>query len=468
MDMEPLKRIFLSLILLSSFSFTASVHAQVDDFSPYSIYGIGEWQRPFSQHGSVLGQSGAALRDSMSLNFLNPASISAVDLTTLQVGAELNSGQRNIIGAPYSFGNLYVNHFSIGFPIFRKSRFLKYSMALNFSPFSQIGYSMRDSSSLMSNGDTIPVERAFNGSGGWNRLSWHHGIQLFNRLSLGAAFHYTFGSLTRDRNLILPGNQGFFSTRNREEVEAGSFSYDLGIQQQIRLPFKRIYTNEKGGKDTLRKNHELILGISVQPGVPIVASRTQIGMQYVAGAYNIVGDTIQLNKELDAKVAMPNTLRAGFQWSNPGKWLCVADGHYTTGSDFRYFNDPTSIYADAWGLGIGMQAQPGNWKLKNKGNLFSKNLIARLGFHYQKNSFQPESLPTSEFGMGIGLGLPFNHGFRRGRNMGQSRYLGSYLNLGTQFIWMNSSAPGTYQEFFVRVTLGISLRDWWFDQPRFN
>jgi hypothetical protein len=199
-----------------------------------------------------------------------------------------------------------------------------------------------------------------------------------------------------------------------------------------------------------------------------MASRTQIGMQYVAGAYNIVGDTIQLNKELDAKVAMPNTLRAGFQWSNPGKWLCVADGHYTTGSDFRYFNDPTSIYADAWGLGIGVQAQPGNWKLKNKGNLFSKNLIARLGFHYQKNSFQPESLPTSEFGMGIGLGLPFNHGFRRGRNMGQSRYLGSYLNLGTQFIWMNSTAPGTYQEFFVRVTLGISLRDWWFDQPRFN
>jgi hypothetical protein len=468
MEMEPLMRIVKRIVLLGMFVSVGLAQAQVDDFSPYSIYGIGEWQRPFAQHGAAMGQTGAALRDSMSLNFLNPASISAVDLVTLQVVSEVNSGTRSIGNTKYSFGNLYVNHFSLGLPILRKTKGFQYSMALSFSPFSQIGYSMRDSSSVISNGDTIPVERVFNGSGGWNRVSWYHGFVLFKRLSLGAGVHYTFGSLTRDRNLILPANQGFFSTRNREEVEAGSISYDFGAQHRIQLNFKRAVPNAKGGIDTLKKRHELVLGVSYQPGMPISASRTQLGMQYVAGAFNLVGDTLQLSQEIGAAVEMPSTLRAGIQWSNPGKWLWVADAHYTTGSQFRYFNDPAGLYADGWGIGLGFQGQPGNWKQKAKGNLFSRNLIARLGVHYQINTFQPEKFPTTEFGMGIGLGLPFNHGFRRGRNMGQSKYLGSYLNIGTQLLWMGSEAPGSYREFFVRVTLGISLRDWWFDQPRFN
>lgn len=461
-------RIYKRIALLGMTLSMGIAQAQVDDFSPYSIYGIGEWQRPYSQHGSVLGQTGAALRDSMSLNFLNPASISAIDLVTLQVGTELNSGNRTIGSSNYSFGNLYVNNFSLGLPILRKTRGIQYSTALSFSPFSQVGYAMRDSSSLISNTDTIPVERSFNGSGGWNRISWFHGFVLFKRLSLGAGLHYTFGSLTRDRNLILPSNQGFFSTKNREEVEAGSFSYDVGIQHRFQLNFKRPTTNEKGGVDTIRKRHELVLGISYQPSMPIRASRTQLGMQYVAGGFNLVGDTLQLSQETGAAVEMPSTLRAGLQWSNPGKWLWLADAHLSTGSQFRYFNDPAGLYADGWGLGMGFQGQPGNWKQKAKGSLFSRNIITRLGVHYQTNTFRPESLPVSEFGMGIGLGIPFNHGFRRGRNMGQSKYLGSYLNIGTQLTWIGSENPGTYREFFFRVTLGISLRDWWFDQPRFN
>ncbi|MBM3170691.1 MAG: hypothetical protein FJZ75_03665 [Bacteroidetes bacterium] len=468
MEMESHMHRLKRIVFFAVFAWIGTVKAQVDDFSPFSIYGIGEWQRPFAQHGSVMGQTGAALRDSMSLSFLNPASISAVDLVTLQVGTEINSGSRTIGNSTYSFGNLFVNNFSLGLPVVRKTRGFQYSMALSFSPFSQIGYSMRDSSALISNGDTIPVERAFNGSGGWNRLSWYHGIVLFRRFSLGAGFHYTFGSLTRDRNLILPSNQGFFSTRNREEVEAGSFSYDLGIQHRFELNFKRFVTNTKGRVDTIRKHQELVLGISYQPSMPITASRMQLGMQYVAGAYNIVGDTIQLSQESGAAVQMPGVIRAGLQWSNPGKWLWVADAHFSSGSQFRYFNDPSGLYADAWGIGSGFQCQPGNWKKKPSGSVFSKNTIARLGLHYQINTFQPEKFPVTEFGMGIGLGLPFNHGFRRGRNMGQSKYLGSYLNLGAQVLLVGSEAPGTYRELFFRITLGVSLRDWWFDQPRFN
>ncbi|MDA0310131.1 MAG: hypothetical protein O3C46_05365, partial [Bacteroidetes bacterium] len=101
MEMESLMRIYKRIALLGMTLSMGIAQAQVDDFSPYSIYGIGEWQRPYSQHGSVLGQTGAALRDSMSLNFLNPASISAIDLVTLQVGTELNSGNRTIGSSNY-------------------------------------------------------------------------------------------------------------------------------------------------------------------------------------------------------------------------------------------------------------------------------------------------------------------------------------------------------------------------------
>lgn len=468
MEMESLMRKLKHIVLFAVYVSAGLIRAQVDDFSPFTIFGIGDWQRPFAQHGSVMGQTGAALRDSMSLNFLNPASISAVDLVTIQVGTEINTGNRTIGNSTYRFGNLFVNNFSLGLPILRKTRGFQYSMALTFSPFSQIGYSMRDSSTTIINVDTIPVERSFVGSGGWNRLSWFHGIVLFRRLSIGGGIHYTFGSLTRDRNLILPSNQGFFSTRNREDVEAGSFSYDLGIQHRFQFNFRRYVPNAKGGVDTLRRQQEMVIGISYQPSMPILASRTQIGMQYVAGAYNIIGDTLQLNQESGAAVQMPSTLRVGIQWSNPGKWLWIADAHLIAGSQFRYFNDAPGLHADSWGFGLGFQGQPGNWKKKSSSSLFLKNTIARLGFHYQFNTFQPEKFPVTEFGMGIGLGIPFNHGFRRGRNLGQTKYLGSYLNIGTQVLWLASESPGTYRELGFRITLGVSLRDWWFDQPRFN
>ena len=96
MEMESLMRKLKHIVLFAVYVSAGLIRAQVDDFSPFTIFGIGDWQRPFAQHGSVMGQTGAALRDSMSLNFLNPASISAVDLVTIQVGTEINTGNRTI------------------------------------------------------------------------------------------------------------------------------------------------------------------------------------------------------------------------------------------------------------------------------------------------------------------------------------------------------------------------------------
>lgn len=70
-----IKRIIFGFIFLSAF---LSIQAQNNSGSPYSFYGVGilpENNGPYSAMGGVA----AAMRDNKNINFLNPASYTALD-----------------------------------------------------------------------------------------------------------------------------------------------------------------------------------------------------------------------------------------------------------------------------------------------------------------------------------------------------------------------------------------------------
>ena len=72
----------LKLVLLFTISTTYSIFGQSDFDSPYSIFGIGKENSTLFGNSNALGNTGIANNSPSTINNLNPASLTALQLGT--------------------------------------------------------------------------------------------------------------------------------------------------------------------------------------------------------------------------------------------------------------------------------------------------------------------------------------------------------------------------------------------------
>src|SRR5690606_1662286 len=78
----------LLLIFLLAVSFLC---AEAQEIAPYSKYGLGDLRGAGFTAQSSMGRITSAYRDPVHINFANPASYSALQLTTLEGGMGISS-----------------------------------------------------------------------------------------------------------------------------------------------------------------------------------------------------------------------------------------------------------------------------------------------------------------------------------------------------------------------------------------
>ncbi len=97
-------RIKITTILVTLFFLSISggsvLNAQNTDalgtFTPYSLFGIGDINRPGSAYNQAMGGIGIGIRENRNINFLNPASFTKRD--TLSFMMDFGAEQKNMIG----------------------------------------------------------------------------------------------------------------------------------------------------------------------------------------------------------------------------------------------------------------------------------------------------------------------------------------------------------------------------------
>ena len=132
--------------LIQYLLFTSISFSQINTNSPYSFYGVGQiYPIGFSQNFSMSGLSNAVI-DNHHLNFQNPASLSFLTLTSVELGFNLSqiNMQQGDLNKSNTFSNIL--GFGIGFPISQKT-----SLAISFLPFSSIGYEIEYVESQVNN-----------------------------------------------------------------------------------------------------------------------------------------------------------------------------------------------------------------------------------------------------------------------------------------------------------------------------
>lgn len=462
-------------ILLLLLQLSASLQAQIDTQSPYSFYGIGSPQRNSLQNGSGMGGIFAGLRDSNTVNFLNPAAYTAIDVTQFVFGFENNVIHRTINNQPYRDVNTYINQIGLGVPIIKKKHF-GWGLFMGFSPYSQVGYSFADTVIQYFGNDTVRVKALYNGTGGINQVTLGNGFRLSKYISIGANAHFIFGNTDRNRSLIMPLNQGYLSSRVQEKVNVREFALDVGLQAHHWFKNQRRIRPKEMPKDSIiprrlwpLKTSRIYfnIGVSYTLGRTINARYDQLGIQYLAGNTELGVDTFKIVPTSQGAITLPHAITAGIHFTNAESWSLAADFNYAKWSDFRYFDQPVSLYHDTWGLSLGAEIDP-PYRNKNLGkNQFFKNILYRAGVRYQNRYFRPDTNPVDEVGISFGFALPMAFG-NKVYSETESRRILSYININLEGGVANSRNGGIINENFFRLNVGITIRDKWFIKRRFN
>ena len=131
-----IKKILLSsFILLSLHSF-----AQEGTASPYSFYGIGNIKFQGTVENKSMGGLGI-LPDSIHVNLQNPASLSALKLTSFGVAGTYNKESLNSASSSEKARRTSLDYLLMAFPL------RKLGLTVGLMPYSSVGYKLEKTDS---------------------------------------------------------------------------------------------------------------------------------------------------------------------------------------------------------------------------------------------------------------------------------------------------------------------------------
>lgn len=465
-------------------------------FSPYSRFGLGELNSSgFAQIGALGGTYIGFKPDTISplfMNVANPACISGIRLTTLELGgigqfSEFNNGTSKVKTktANFSYG-------SLGFPLGQRA-----GAAFGLMPYSNVGYNLKTETEVSGIGT---VTSKYSGEGGINRVFLGFGImpfkkvlykfyrsaykdslianketakykrikfgkQLLSDLSIGGRADYLFGNILQTSSIIYPGSINYFNTRRYRGTTYNDITGCFGLQtsfviDSVHKSRKGDTTNTLTRKRKLKKEIRIGFGYYVSLPTTIDVRNSYIAYNY---ALNSFGDEIPKDtfiNTLDQKGDVRLPIEQGIGMSiKKGEMLNIAvDASYTNWQQFRYLNNVNTL-KNSYRLSLGINFVPN----KNGGgsNAYLRRIQYRIGAFYNTGHLELKNTMINNYAATVGLGLPV--GIHR-------RY--QSVSISAQFGKMGSVNNGLMEEKYIKLIVGFSFSaggdDRWFRKFRYD
>ncbi len=438
-----MQKCFNGIFLIPFFILSFSLIAQQSSVSPYSRLGIGDYQP--QNYARALGFGGAnlALKEPLNINSTNPASYTAIDLTTFEVGMQfglLEQKQRNpdvVLNNNISG----IRYFSIGVPLTDW-----WGSAAGLQPYSLKGYNITTS---RIGPDEIAIDDQFSGSGGLNKLYWGNAFKLAEGLSLGVNTSYYFGKL-QEQNIIL-WDGPYYNSIVDENAKISGFRFDFGARYIYEI-------NEKS---------DLAIGLTFANQSNLKADVDRYA--YVTNNSGLSIDSLDAVESYDENMTMPNEFGIGFTYGRKSEralnyaWAINGDFQFYQGSGFTSYNGRQNLQ-DGYRMELGGFVTPA---LAVKGGERKNNYLGlveyRLGGFYENTPFAVAGTQLTDYGITFGLGLPV-----RQRNLAPGEVKNSMINLGVILGRRGTLENGLIQESYLNFYLGISLNDKWFIKYKYR
>jgi hypothetical protein len=390
----------LCCLSLLAVLFSGDVFAQ----SIFSRRGIGLLRHRDNVRAIGMGGAGIALNDSISLYFLNPASMTRINLTRIHGDFRYERASVNLVQSAFSglFQDASVNSVGLAIPIKSGQVFAFGVRPYSFSDFQFTREDSAEAESLSSFGGISELYLGYARQLG----AWH----------IGATADFYFGRLERIWRLTHTSDE----IRNSEDV----------INRRV-------------------KGVGLHLGAQIQPG------RWRLG--------SAIGLPVRLNvtTELNAlsgftgvisksKLKLPFWWSAGFGYAPNRRWLFSAD--YRTQKWVSV--QPAELLGDrgvnSFALSFGGEFIPGFDMLSG----YFKRVSYRFGGNYQQLPYEePFGKKVRQLTANFGLGLPFGRGYNR-------------FDLAVELGKRGSLTDNLVKENIVLLHVAIIGSERWFQRPK--
>tara|TARA_B100000214_G_scaffold257846_1_gene190172 strand:+ start:118 stop:1368 length:1251 start_codon:yes stop_codon:yes gene_type:complete len=413
----------LLTIILVYVIFLNQTEAQIGTNSPYSRFGLGDFQHNISPVFNAFGGASIAFEDSRIINFNNPATYTKFTSNTFlfSTGGWNQTTQIHNKNGEQIANSTSLSHFVFGFPLSKKI-----GASAGMIPFSSIGYDIlvRDSE--------YNAEMNYYGDGGISEIYFGTAYQFIDVFSIGLNASYLFGSLNRRKKLVFD-DDNFLHSRSNNKINLKGYYYELGI----------LYSK------SLNQNDKFSLAIKTNNNSNISAKKSEIIESFeFSGLLEVPIDTIKFSNEL-GEVIFPRNISTGVTYKN-NKWLLIAEYNTQNWADYIMF-DETDNLVSSMSIAGGIQFTP-NYNSINK---YYKRMDYRFGACYRDIPLQFEENQLKEISVSFGFGIPIKKS--------KTKYDVS-CTLGHR----GTTQDNLIKEQFVRIGLSISYDAIWFVKRKYD
>lgn len=421
----------ISTVTLGSLCVAPAI-AQSGTNSPYSQYGLGQLSEQTSGFNRGMNGLGLGFREHNQINYINPASYSAIDSLTFIFDAGL-SGQITNFSENGQKKNANNADFEYAVAGFRVAKHLGVSFGV--IPFTNVGYNYSISDYLDGNKNTI-YTNTYDGSGGIHQVYFGAGWEFVKGLSVGANVSYLWGDI--DRSVVNSYSDGYINTLSKYyTATVSSYKLDFGLQYEFNL----------------NKKNSLTLGLTYGLGHKLNADPTCmiISMNTTTAVADTTSYTVNNGLEI------PTSLGGGLAWNHRNRLKLGADFTYQKWGDTKF--PVYSVNNDIPSYSLNDKYYSDRYKVTLGGefcnNELSRNFFDRIRFRagasYASSYYKVNGLDgPDEVSVSVGFGIPIVNSYNNR----------SILNISGQ--WVHSAAEGLLTENTFRINIGITFNERWF------
>ncbi len=427
---RPIRHILSALLILLTFG---SITSQTRTYSPFSRYGLGELNDRGYGSNNSMGGVGIGIRNANGLNSLNPASYSAMDSMSffLEVGLSGHSQSLKSGEQSQNFSDIDFDYFAFGFPIHRKV-----GISIGIMPAAQAGYQFQ------TKGNTIePTLQTSIGAGNITSLFGGVGYEIIPNLSVGANASFWFGNVYHKSYAYFTSSPDARVYGVKNEHKMSSLLVDLAAQYTINLSDQKNFT----------------IGATFSPSLPssgkssrLIANGSSIGIENELFSIN---DTIKSNttKWRNVDFNFPSKIGVGVSYNIKDKLTLAADYSLQKWASVVFPDSMITKTADASKLALGVEWTPN----ERTGTKYIQRIRYRAGFHYANEYIMVDNNQLKNYGVSVGIGLPL----RRSKTS---------ISIGYEYGNRGTFEKDAHKEVYQRISLSLTMHEFWFIKRKFN
>lgn len=425
-------RNIVSLLMLFS---TSMAMAQSGTDSPYSQFGLGMLADQSS--GFSRGMNGVSIgfHEHNQINYLNPASYSALDSLTFIFDVGLSGQFTN-----YKENGVKMNAKNADFEYAVAGLRLHKNLGLSFGilPYTNVGYSYSSTQSIANEPSNTSTINSYNGTGGLHQIYLGLGWSPFKGFSIGVNGSYLYGEITR--SVVNSYSSSSVNTLTRYySSDVRSYKLDFGAQYTARL--------SKKDELTLGVTYTMGHKINGKPTMMLISSNTQTAdtTSYPAAGEpalkletpDVYGVGLMYNHDDKLKIGIDYTLQ---------RWSQVSEPEVQTNGDRITYALGTDQFKDRHKFALGAVYTPGTNSRKFLNRIqYKAGVSYTTPYYYINGQDGPKEMSAS-----IGFGIPI-------MNTWNNR---SILNISGE--WVHRSATNFITENAFRINIGLTFNERWF------